>query len=226
MDRSYILFCPPHLPLRLSEGTPAAIGRHSSCELVLRKDDVSRRHAEVFYEGDSFRLRDLGSTNGTFLNGQAVEGSAALSAGDKIEIGSSIIIFCQVDGDVGMLDDEPSAAKTMIAERMPQSGEAFQGDLAEIPPDALLQLLEMGRKSGLLELSSRDGQGRIWMEAGYPVHAETEKALGFDAAVAIVTSDQGRFRFDPQVGCEERTITASVTELLLEASRQQDEAAR
>ena len=226
LDRSYILFCPPHLPLRLSEGTPAAIGRHSSCELVLRKDDVSRRHAEVFYEGDSFRLRDLGSTNGTFLNGQVVEGSAALRAGDKIEIGSSIIIFCQVEGDVGMLDDEPSAAKTMIAERMPRPGEAFQGDLSEIPPDALLQLLEMGRKSGLLELSSRDGKGRIWMQAGYPVHAETEKALGFDAAIAIVTSDQGRFRFDPQVACEERTITASVTELLLEASRQQDEANR
>ncbi len=226
-DRSYLLFCPPHLPLRLGADTPAAIGRHSSCELVLRKDDVSRRHAEVFHEGGGFRIRDLGSTNGTFLNGEAIEGSPVLNAGDKIEIGSSIIVFCQVDGDVGMVDDEPSAAKTMIAERLPAtSAEAFQGDLSEIPPDALLQLLEMGRKSGLLELRSRDGKGRIWMDAGYPVHAETEKALGFDAAVAIVSSVEGRFRFEPQVASDDRTITASVTELLLEASRLQDEAAR
>jgi hypothetical protein len=124
-----------------------------------------------------------------------------------------------------MLDDEPSAAKTMIAERMPAaSSEAFKGDLSEIPPDALLQLLEMGRKTGLLELSFPGGKGRIWVEQGYPVHAETEKALGFDAALAIVSSDQGRFRFEPQVGSSERTITASVTELLLEASRLQDEA--
>jgi pSer/pThr/pTyr-binding forkhead associated (FHA) protein len=224
-DRSHILFCPPHLPLRLSEKTPAAIGRHSSCELVLRKDDVSRRHAEVFFEGGEYRLRDLGSTNGTFLNGQRVEGSAALGAGDKIEIGSSIIVFCQVEGDVGLLDEEPSAAQTMIAERLaPSAGEAFQGDLKEIPPDALLQLLEMGRKTGMLELRSRDGVGRIWVEAGYPTHAETEKLLGFDAAIAIVTSDEGRFRFEPQVGTSERTITASVTELLLEASRLLDEA--
>ena len=225
-DRSYLLFCPPHLPLRLAGDAPAAIGRHSSCELVLRKDDVSRRHAEIFREGGEFRLRDLGSTNGTFLNGERIEGSPLMRAGDKIEIGSSIIVFCQVDGDVGMIDDEPNAAKTMIAERLPSSsGEAFQGDLSEIPPDALLQLLEMGRKSGLLELRSGEGTGSIWMEQGYPVHAETEKALGFEAAMAIVTSSEGRFRFEPQVGSSERTITASVTELLLEASRILDEAA-
>lgn len=225
-DRSYLLFCPPHLPLRLTEGAPAAIGRHSSCELVLRKDDISRRHAEVFHEGGEFRLRDLGSTNGTYLNGERVDGQAVLRAGDKIEIGSSIIVFCQVDGDVGLLDDAPSVEKTMIAERLPASAsEAFQGELSEIPPDALLQLLEMGRKSGLLELRLRDGAGRIWIERGYPVHAETEKALGFDAAIAIVSSLEGRFRFEPQVGSEQRTITASVTELLLEASRLQDEAA-
>ncbi len=224
-DRSYLLFCPPHLPLRLTGQAPAAIGRHSSCELVLRKDDVSRRHAEVFHEGGEFRLRDLGSTNGSFLNGVRIEGSPVLKAGDKIEIGSSIIVFCQVDGDVGAIDDTPSAAKTMIAERMPEaSGEAFQGDLSEIPPDALLQLLEMGRKSGLLELHSGSGKGRIWMEQGYPVHAETEKALGFDAAMVIVMSREGRFRFEPQVGSTDRTITASVTELLLEASRLLDEA--
>jgi pSer/pThr/pTyr-binding forkhead associated (FHA) protein len=224
-DRSYILFCPPHLPLRLSPDAPAAIGRHSSCELVLRKDDVSRRHAEVFFEGGEFRIRDLGSTNGSFVNGEQADGSGVLRAGDKIEIGSSIIVFCQVEGDVGMLDDEPSAAKTMIAERVPAtSSEAFKGDLSEIPPDALLQLLEMGRKSGLLELTSPAGKGRIWVERGYPIHAETEKALGFEAALAIVTSDKGRFRFEPQVGSTERTITASVTELLLEASRLQDEA--
>ena len=225
-DRSYLLFCPPHLPLRLSEGAVAAIGRHSSCEFVLRKDDVSRRHAEVFHEDGEFRLRDLGSTNGTFLNGQQIRDPSPLQAGDKIEIGSSIIIFCQVEGEVGMIDDEPNAAKTMVAERQPSSSEAFQGDLSEIPADALLQLLEMGRKTGMLELSSPGGKGRIWIAQGYPVHAETEKALGFDAAIAIVLNDQGRFRFEPQVGSSDQTITASVTEVLLEASRIQDEASR
>ena len=194
---------------------------------MLRKDDVSRRHAEVFSEGGGFRLRDLGSTNGTFLNAQRVEGSAPLRAGDKIEIGSSIIVFCQVDGDVGMIDEEPSGAKTMIAEPLSaSSGDAFQGDLGEIPPDALLQLLEMGRKSGLLELTTREGNGRIWVEQGYLVHAETEKSAGFDAALSIVSTERGRFRFEPRVGSEERTITASVTELLLEASRLADEADR
>jgi pSer/pThr/pTyr-binding forkhead associated (FHA) protein len=223
-ERSYILFSPPHLPHRLSDTEAAAIGRHSSCEFVLRKDDVSRRHAEVFYEGGQFRIRDLGSTNGSFVNGERADASLPLGPGDKIEIGSSIIVFCQVDGDVGILDEEHNAAQTMIAMRPPvASAEAFQGELSEIPPDALLQLLEMGRKTGMLELTSHDGVGRLWMERGYPVHAESEKSIGFDAAMMMVTNDSGRFRFEPQVGTEDRTITASVTELLLEASRVQDE---
>lgn len=223
---SSMLFCPPLPPLRLT-ATVSAIGRHSSCDLVLRKDDISRRHAEVLLDGSQWVLRDLGSTNGTFVNGHRVQGTAVLRPGDRIELGSSTITFCQVDGEISAGEDEPSAAKTMIVERLPEtSSEAFQGDLAEIPPDALLQLLEMGRKSGLLELTLPDGPGHLWLETGAPIHAETEKEMGFDAAVSMVGCTRGRFRFEPQVGCQERTIIASVTELLLEASRLHDESNR
>jgi hypothetical protein len=144
-----------------------------------------------------------------------------------VEISSSIIVFCRVDGDVGMLEDECNLAKMLVSERLPAaSRRAFQGDLSEIPAAALLQLLEMGRKSGLLELTSCDGKGRLWIERGRPVHAETERALGLAAAVALLTNARGRFRFEPQVGTEEHTFTTSVAELLLEARRLQDEAAR
>ena len=225
LDRAPMLFCPPHPPVRLAAGQTSAIGRHSSCQLVLRREDVSRRHCEVSFENGAYVVCDLGSTNGTFVNGQRVEGSRALGPGDRIEVGRATITFCEIDPEV--VSDDDRNAKTMIAEPMPStSAEAFQGDLAEVPPDALLQLLEMSHKSGLLELSSDDGTGRIWLDSGYPLHAETEKCIGFDAAIEVVLMTVGRFRFEPQVGCEQRTIQASVTELLLEASRQQDEAAR
>jgi hypothetical protein len=181
----------------------------------------------VFHEAGTFRIRDLGSTNGTFLNGERVECAETLFPGAKVEIGSAIVVFCQVQGEVGTLDDESSAALTMLAERpRVASPGAFQGNLSEIPPDALLQLLEMGRKSGLLELTSRDGRSRLWVDQGHPVHAEAGSDLGFDAAVAMIASGHGRFRFEPQIGTEERSINASVTEVLLEASRLQGESSR
>lgn len=222
-----MLFCPPLPPVRLSEAAVNAIGRHGSCEFVLRKEEVSRRHAEIYFEGGVFRIRDLGSTNGTYVDGSRVVGDVTLTRGAKIEIGTSTITFCEMEGDVGAQDDEPSAAKTMIAERLPAaSGDALHGDLAEIPPDALLQLLEMGHKSGLLELSPPDGDCRIWLENGYPVHAESEKHLGFDAALVVVASNSGHFRFEPGVISRDRTLTATVTEILLEGVRLRDEADR
>jgi pSer/pThr/pTyr-binding forkhead associated (FHA) protein len=191
---------------------------------VIRNDDASRRHAEVYFEAGRYWLLDLGSTNGTFVNGVPVTNAVKLSGGDRIDIGSSTITFCEVSASVAEVEDEQSAAQTMISMRLPAgSGDAFQGDLAEIPTDALLQVLEMGRKSGLLEIQAPDHVGLIWLDTGRLVHAETEKQRGFDAAVELVSTNRGRFRFEPGVATDEQTIVASITELLLEASRIHDE---
>lgn len=222
-----MLFCPPLPPIRLSASEPAGIGRHASCELVIREDDVSRRHAEVYAEEGAYWLLDLGSTNGTLLNGTPVEQAMRLSGGDRIDIGGSTITFCELDPAVASIEDEPSGAKTMIAMPVEEpSADALQGDLAEVPTDALLQLLEMGRKSGLLELETARGKGMIWVDEGRLVHAKTEKQIGFDAAIELACTEQGRFRFEPGKATDEATIVASITELLLEACRLRDEADR
>lgn len=54
------------------EGDDIVIGRNSSCHLVLPDDGVSRRHAAVRRRGDTFVLEDLGSKNGTFIEGEPV----------------------------------------------------------------------------------------------------------------------------------------------------------
>jgi hypothetical protein len=99
----------------------------------------------------------------------------------------------------------------------------FRGDLAEIPPFAVLQILEMGRKTGLLQIDSDATPGKLWLRGGDPIHAETVDQVGFDAAVSLVHASLGRFTFEPQTTVPEATIDASVTQLLLEASRQLDE---
>jgi hypothetical protein len=110
----------------------------------------------------------------------------------------------------------------MLMER-PALGECIRGDLAEIPPFAVLQMLEMGRKTGMFQVETHEGSGRLWLASGAPVHADTKSQRGFDAAVAIANATAGRFSFEPNRAAPERTIQASVTELLLEASRQLDE---
>ena len=52
-------------------GSPVVLGRHADCDLVLQDDQASRRHAQVEPGPDGFVLVDLGSTNGTLLNGRA-----------------------------------------------------------------------------------------------------------------------------------------------------------
>ncbi len=78
---------------------PIVMGRDPEVELPLRDGSASRRHCQVERdeENGSYILRDLGSTNGTHVNGKRVDGSVQLSEGDKIFLGSSIVKFTYTD---------------------------------------------------------------------------------------------------------------------------------
>lgn len=221
-QKRIMLFSPPLAPVAVSELLPVVIGRQAHCELSIPHSDVSRQHAEVCFEGGQFLLRDLGSTNGTFLNGKEISEPTPLSAGDKIEMGSRVVTFCELDAGELPAPMEDDYAKTMIAMPAP-SAESFAGDLAQIPPCAVLQVLEMGSKSGMIEIDANDDTTRIWFDGGVPVHAESGKLSGFDAALGVVNLDKGRFRFDPQPVQVEVTMNCSVTELLMEGCRLMDE---
>ncbi|MBW2272728.1 MAG: FHA domain-containing protein [Deltaproteobacteria bacterium] len=199
------------------------IGRHKSCRLSVRREDISRRHAEVSREGSAFFVRDLGSTNGTFVNGEEIGESRRLIPGDRIELGSCTINFCEIDASVNDHDDEDPDSDLTIVSSRPSGREAFNGDLGEIPTYAVLQMLELGNKSGILVLETPDGTGMICFRSGSPVHAETGKLCGFDAALALIGARSGSFRFEPQDVDFESTLECSVTEMLLETCRIEDE---
>jgi pSer/pThr/pTyr-binding forkhead associated (FHA) protein len=221
-DRAAMLFCAPLPPVHIPRDAPVAIGRHKSCGLSVRREDISRRHAEVRREGDAFVLRDLGSTNGTFVNGEEIGESHRLSPGDHIELGSCTISFCEIDTHANEDDEDPDSVLTMVASR-PTGREAFNGDLGEIPTFAVLQVLEIWNKSGILVLDTPDGTGMICFRNGSPFHAETGKLCGFDAALALIGARSGSFRFEPQDVSFESTLECTVTEMLLESCRLEDE---
>jgi hypothetical protein len=78
---------------RVQIGTePLVIGRLPECGVVLADSNVSRRHAELRRSGDSVVLTDLGSTNGTRVNGAPIR-ERVLVSGDEVSVGSTRLIF-------------------------------------------------------------------------------------------------------------------------------------
>jgi hypothetical protein len=73
--------------------TGAVIGRSRDCDIVLGDGNVSRRHAEVTASGDGWSISDLGSTNGTIVEGRRIERPAALRGGERIEVGTTELRF-------------------------------------------------------------------------------------------------------------------------------------
>jgi hypothetical protein len=85
---------PPLAPPPLAPGDagPVLIGRSRRCDFVIRDPSVSRRHALLIRGDDGWTLYDLGSTNGTRINGWRVE-RATLRPGDELELGGSRFRF-------------------------------------------------------------------------------------------------------------------------------------
>lgn len=91
------------------------IGRREDCDLRIPLSDVSRKHCRMIVNGDTINVEDLGSSNGTYVNGDRVQKSD-VSAGDTLQIGP-VIFVVQVDGFPADDDLQPvtatsSAAKT------------------------------------------------------------------------------------------------------------------
>ena len=72
---------------------PVTIGRHPDCDVVLNDQEVSRQHAEVRRDDEGFVLHDLGSLNGTKVNGTGTKAPRRLEHGDTISIGAHTIRF-------------------------------------------------------------------------------------------------------------------------------------
>ena len=72
--------------------TETTIGRGSQADIQVIDEGISRAHAAIRLDGDQVVVVDLGSTNGTFLNGEKVGPQTALSDGDKIQVGSTTIL--------------------------------------------------------------------------------------------------------------------------------------
>ncbi|HEX2997100.1 MAG TPA: FHA domain-containing protein [Anaerolineales bacterium] len=100
------------------EGDQMTIGRDSTTEIVINDAEVSRRHSRLTFQGGKYVLEDLGSTNGTFVNGQRLSGPRVLKPGEVVSLGEQIVlVFEAVNLDPGATMVSARAAAVPAAPR-------------------------------------------------------------------------------------------------------------
>jgi hypothetical protein len=209
------------------------IGRSSELEMVLAEDMVSRKHAKLSLGDGTITISDLGSTNGTFVNGEKVE-RAQLKEGDRILIGTSILklISHAKTGDAADARAAQQHLERTAAAQEPRPGgrSGVQGRLDEVPLVDVLQLLSTSKKTGAIVIRGYR-QGRVHLRGGKAVAAAIDTDLTLSpkkALLRMVGWTQGAFEFVPQEG--EPTpfpveIAENTEQIVMEALHQQDEIA-
>jgi predicted component of type VI protein secretion system len=84
------------------EGDQLIIGRDSSNGVAINDAEISRKHSRLSFQGGKYVLEDLGSTNGTFVNGQRLAGPVVLKPGDVVSLGEQIVLmYDAINADPG-----------------------------------------------------------------------------------------------------------------------------
>ena len=89
------------------------VGREEDMDILIDNPSVSRRQTEIRREGDGWVVEDLGSSNGTFLRGEKIEGPQPIVAGDEIGFGKFSIVFDKVVGDQPAVAGQSQAQPAM-----------------------------------------------------------------------------------------------------------------
>lgn len=214
-------------PLRVNR--EIIIGRSSDLDMVLVEDMVSRRHAKITTTDTDILIQDVGSTNGTFVNGEKISGRARLTEGDRILVGTSIIKVVQVNDQAAATTEAEARRKLEAgaARHSSTAGRPMSGVIEEIPLPDLLQLLSTSRKSGVLSIGSSGGVGKIYLRKGQIYFAAINDDFALSPQKAIyrmLTWQSGTFELEPSVEIQVmEEIQESTEALLMEGVRQLDE---
>jgi hypothetical protein len=214
----------------LPEKGEVVLGRASDVGMVLVEDMVSRKHARLIVDGKRLGIIDLGSTNGTFVNGEKVQ-KMELKIGDRVLVGTNILKVVAL-GEVSA--QAAGLSTTELRSMMEDLAQArggdttMSGDLEEVPFPDLLQLFSSSKKSGVMEISGAH-QGSVFLKEGQVFYAEvaSTKMMPLKAFGRMVQWQTGHFELKaPGETKFDNVITESTESILLEALRQFDEISR
>jgi hypothetical protein len=209
------------------------IGRSSELDMVLVEDMVSRQHSKISTLGGELSIEDLGSTNGTFVNGEKVA-KKSLKAGDRILVGTSIIkLVCVSDEELtgqnmAAITAPEDMERSLVTSGRGSAKRSISGLIEEVPLPDILQLFSTSKKSGVLVLNSYH-EAEIFLRDGrvnYATIEGTGEISPYKAFYRILSWDRGSFALEPprQTDFDEE-MDAATEALLMEGMRQLDEIA-
>jgi len=146
------------------QGTVVLIGRGDDCHVIIQDRQASRHHARILQTEDGYVLEDLGSKNGTFLNGQPLTAPTVLKDGDEIGIAfAAKLTFVDAGATAPLLFDEklkPSLRMDTAAKRVWVAGRELD------PPLSLAQyrLLELLYQNRGRVVSREEVVSAVWAE--------------------------------------------------------------
>ena len=201
------------------------LGRSRDVDVIMLEEGVSRRHARIIVTDDKVVFQDLGSTNGSLVNGEKVK-RTRLYPGDRLLLGSSIIKLVAVRRTRSFNEARLQFREMAQTQQLAQV-RLITGSISEVPLADLLQLFGHSKKTGVLAITTDADVGKIYIEQGRVYHASIndDEVLAADKALyRIVTWQEGNFELYPPTEREvPHTLHLSIEGMLMEAMRQYDE---
>lgn len=207
----------------LADSDEIVVGRGSNAHLIVVGSMVSRQHARFELRDGSLSLRDLGSTNGTFVNGDKIK-ERGLMVGDRVLIGTTILKVELSESPLGTRPPPPP----MEEYNEDQTGDhsRMAGLLSDVGVPELIEMFGSARQQVTLEISSgRDGLATIALSEGKVMDCRIAKlpdASARKSMLRVLGYQKGSFAVTPCEAPEER-LGIPFPELLVDGLFKLDE---
>jgi hypothetical protein len=192
------------------------VGRSGDADLILLEGMVSRRHARFSLEADVLSVEDLGSTNGTFVNGEKIR-KRRLEEGDRVLVGTSILKVVMSEAPLGTVP--PPVDLSQINDQQTADRGRMSGNLAEVSVMELLELFSSSGQDVLLELTCDNIPAFIAVCGGRTLDCGFEKLPGAPAAkvlMRLLGYQRGDFYVRPFKQPERPRLDIDIAELLVD----------
>jgi pSer/pThr/pTyr-binding forkhead associated (FHA) protein len=213
----------------LAETFRVALGRHHSNDVQLRSRRVSNYHAEILSEVDGLFVRDMGSTNGTYVNDEIVR-RQRLKSGDRIRIGGfdiTVRLVPRSGSSQGPGEAEAMFAPGTIGNVLPYRGQvepAPAGERNDLSLPDLLTELSKCRANVVAAIRNLSDEGRIYVVEGSVVHCELGPLRKEKALYRLLALQKGTYELQELPASGVPTTIASPTDTLVIEGMQQLEA--
>ena len=211
--------------LVLVDPTDAVVGRSQEVDVAMVEGMVSRRHARFRVRDSIFTLEDLGSTNGTFVNGERIK-HRVLSPGDRVLIGTTIMRVEMTNSPVG---DKPATLTNSepIEESETTSRDVMSGELDQMGVPELIEMFATARQQLVLEVDTHTDLAKVYIDDGLVLDCHSRR-LGDGAPpdkviFRILSYQKGKFSLRPFAEPPERRLNRRIPELLVDGLFKLDE---